>query len=34
MMQIDEHASPSTTKILIGNKADCEPSARVSIYGL
>jgi GTPase SAR1 family protein len=28
MMQIDEHASASTTKILIGNKADCEESAR------
>lgn len=28
MMQIDEHASASTTKILIGNKADCDESAR------
>ena len=27
-MQIDEHASASTTKILIGNKADCEASSR------
>ena len=27
-MQIDEHASASTTKILIGNKADCEESSR------
>ena len=27
-MQIDEHASASTTKILIGNKADCDVSSR------
>lgn len=27
-MQIDEHASVGTTKILIGNKADCEESSR------